>query len=773
VVAGLLFLPAALFSQQQNTSLRRTLRFSYVSGNVTVKLPGDAQGAPAQLNALIEEGSEVTTWGDSYATLKTENGSTIYLSELTSANITQLDQDADGSKLGVVTLEKGEAGFHFIPDSQGSYEVKIADVTLSPNGKAEFRTVFGDGTLQVRVSAGSVTLSAHSGSMTLGKGRFVEYHPSADAEVAASHARVVRLSYVSGTVTLDRPGSAVEEPATVNTPIQEGYNLSTSADSYAEVEFENGSTARLGEKSKLLFHQLALDANGNKLNGMTFEQGYATFHFMPEHNAALSTEQHGGNGATDFLPEFSDVYHVKMADATLTANGKCRFRTDLEPDRFRVEVFNGAVDVATPAKSSKVGEGRVLEHQFAGSALAFKAYGGIVRDDWDQWTDARDKQAQLAARDEPVHPVGPSYGWNELDTYGEWVQLRGGRFGWSPYAQAGWSPYTNGQWESYPGIGWTWVSAEPWGWLPYHCGEWDFDSIFGWYWMNPMFGCGLWQSALVNWYMGPGWIGWSPGRPKPVPPGGRPPGRPRPVPASGPGHSAREIVAVPTSVVQNRQLITPQMVKRVEPAAGRLIERPPFEPSPRLASATTSPAPGAALAATSKSTSSKATLASASRGGPGRGFASHHAAPSTILMGGDADKESMLLTIHNAHSSREPLRAAEGTTLGGRYAVYGSTGEFRGAASRGGGKRTGAGSRNGPLIGLGGSGAAVMPHGQGGSGSHGGGYSGGGSSGGGHSGGGGGSISSGGGSAAVSSGGGHSGGGGVGGASGGGGGGHH
>ena len=40
----------------------------------------------------------------------------------------------------------------------------------------------------------------------------------------------------------------------------------------------------LGELSKLLFHQLALDANGNKLNGMTFEQGYATFHFLPEHN---------------------------------------------------------------------------------------------------------------------------------------------------------------------------------------------------------------------------------------------------------------------------------------------------------------------------------------------------------------------------------------------------------------------------------------------------------------------------------------------------------
>ena len=47
----------------------------------------------------------------------------------------------------------------------------------------------------------------------------------------------------------------------------------------------------MGELSKLLFHQLALDANGNKLNGMTFEQGYATFHFLPEHNVPPSANR--------------------------------------------------------------------------------------------------------------------------------------------------------------------------------------------------------------------------------------------------------------------------------------------------------------------------------------------------------------------------------------------------------------------------------------------------------------------------------------------------
>jgi len=808
-VAGLIFLPAALFSQRQNPPQGRSVRLSSVSGKVTVNRPDAAKGVPAQLNTPIEEGFEVTTSGGGSATVKLENGSTIQLKELTKTTFTQLSTDADGNKLSVVTLERGFAGFYFIPERQALYAVKIADATLTPNGKAKFQSGFNDGKMQARVWAGSITVSAHSGSLTLEKGRYMEYEPSADEVVATSHARVVRLSYVSGTVMLKRPGSADTERAMVNVPIQEGFELSTSQGSYAEVEFENGSTARLGEHSKLLFHQLALDADGNKLNGMTFGQGYATFHFLPEHNLPPSASR---DGTLYLHSTYSDVYRVKIADATVTADGKCEFRTDLEQDRLRVEVFNGSVDFATSTLSSKLGEGKILEHESGGTELAFNTRKGIVKDTWDQWTEARDKQVQLTEKDEPVHPIGPRYGWSELDTYGEWIGLPGGRFGWSPYVQTGWSPYTYGQWGWYQGLGWTWISGEPWGWLPYHCGLWDFDPDFGWYWMDPMFGCGLWGPSLVNWYSGPGWIGWvptmvthppgtgGPGHPRPRPPGG---GHPQPVPVLG--RFPRGIVTVPTSVVQNRQLITPQTVNHIPLTVANMIERPPFEPAPRSTSAVDSPALSAGTTSKSNTATAAAPPALAPLSGPRPGFASHHAsAPSTILMGGDATKESALLAEHHLHSGREPLRAIEGATLGGRFPVRGSTGEFRGNAFGGGEKNGGASGRNGPGGGPtvsrqgGGSGAVVMSHGQGGGGSRAGGYSGGGvvgsSSGGGrsgggsvgsvsggvgsisggggaaHSGGGGGSVSSGGGGGgSVSSGGG--GGGSV--SSGGGGGGHH
>ena len=55
-----------------------------------------------------------------------------------------------------------------------------------------------------------------------------------------SHVRVVRLSFVEGTVTVRRPGSEEWASASVNTPIEEGFSIATGKKSFAEVQFENG-----------------------------------------------------------------------------------------------------------------------------------------------------------------------------------------------------------------------------------------------------------------------------------------------------------------------------------------------------------------------------------------------------------------------------------------------------------------------------------------------------------------------------------------------------
>jgi hypothetical protein len=389
--------------------------------------------------------------------------------------------------------------------------------------------------------------------------------------------------------------------------------------------------------------------------------------------------------------------------------------------------------------------------------LASNTEKGITKDDWDQWTEARDHQAQLTGKDESVHPVGPAYGWSDLNTYGEWVTLPGNRFGWSPYAPAGWSPYTFGMWNSYGGMGWTWISADPWGWVTDHCGMWDFDASFGWYWMNPMFGCGLWYPSLVDWFGGPGWYGWTPIQPRHP---RIPPGRPR-LPGGGPlnSHRSLQIVKVPASVIQKGQMVTAQVVTRGPATDANKIDQPPAEASPRTTSA------------------SNANAAMPGRPAPQEahsGFG-HATAPATVLMGGDLAMEGSLLAHHGLFgaAAHAPLRAALGRTLGGRYPVSGSAGEFRGSASTGGGwhgHSGGAGGHGGaPVISSrgGGSGVALASHGSSGGGASGGGgrgsasgggggFSGGGgvsASAGGHSGGG--SVSSGGGASAGGGGGGH------------------
>ena len=444
-----------------------------------------------------------------------------------------------------------------------------------------------------------------------------------------SHVRVVRLSYVSGTVGVKRPASTEWAKAQVNTPIQEGFEISTSAKSYAEVEFENGSTARLGEFSKVGFEQLAMDESGNKLNRLAFEQGYATFHLLPEHH---------------------DAYSVKIADATLTPNGKSEFRTDLDHGRVRVEVFSGSVELVSRSQTVKLTKDKVLEFSPDATEVALNEKQGIVKDTWDKWTSDRDTQAQLSISDQGVPVRGPLYGWSDLDAYGEWGLFPGFGYGWSPYVSAGWSPYSMGMWSWYSGMGYTWISSEPWGWLPYHYGTWDFSPGFGWFWMPG--GFGNWSPALVSWFSGPGWIGWAP---QGV--------------TSAAGQSI--VTTVPASVIQNGLTITPQIAGHEPVKAGTLITHLPFEPGA-----------GAMLSGARFSASAEALFA------PHAG-ARRTLAPSTMLMGGEAAREQSL------HGGFEPVRVRLGTTLGGTFAVRGALGEFRG---------------NTPAIG-GAGGPTLVPHG--------------------------------------------------------------
>lgn len=309
----------------------------------------------------------------------------------------------------------------------------------------------------------------------------------AGSQEGYSHVRVVRLSFVEGTVLVKRPGSSAWAKASVNTPIQQGFSVSTSTGSFAEVQFENGSTARLGQLSQLDFNELALNAKGAKINQMALAQGYATFHLTPQHG---------------------DIYTVKAADTTLTPHGKTEFRTDFTQGQLRVEVFDGSVEATSPTQSAKITKGKILETKTAPQEVAFNVSHGIQKDSWDNWVHERDQQADLALNEGAVGIRSNVYGWSDLDSYGEWAYFPGFGYGWSPFVPAGWAPFSAGQWSWYSGFGYTWISAEPWGWLPFHYGFWNYAPGFGYFWSPPT-SFNAWNPGIVSWYAGPGYVGWA------------------------------------------------------------------------------------------------------------------------------------------------------------------------------------------------------------------------------------------------------------------------
>lgn len=306
-----------------------------------------------------------------------------------------------------------------------------------------------------------------------------------------SHARIVRLSFVEGEVTVQRPDVQTWSEAPVNTPIEEGFRLSTGANSFAEVQFENGGTVRVGQLALLEFTKLGLAPDGSKINELQLRQGYATFHPL-------------ASGAGESL-------QVDTPYATLNAGAGDEFRVDLDQGVERIEVFQGEVEEQSSLGATTIRKDSVVVLQ-PGASQPVSTSQGITQDDWDQWVKSRDSQMEMGGpspEDYSDNGDESAYGWSDLMQYGYWSDVPGVGYGWAPnLVGADWAPYSMGQWCWYAGYGYTWIGAEPWGWLPYHYGGWEFVPGMGWMWFPNSLNS--WSPAGVTWYRGPGWVGWTP-----------------------------------------------------------------------------------------------------------------------------------------------------------------------------------------------------------------------------------------------------------------------
>ncbi|HEX4309945.1 MAG TPA: DUF6600 domain-containing protein [Acidobacteriaceae bacterium] len=327
-----------------------------------------------------------------------------------------------------------------------------------------------------------------------------------------SQVRAVRISDVEGQVQIFTGDQVTFDQAQPNMPAVEGMRFVTGDNGRLEVEFEDGSVARITPDSSVRLTQLRRNADGSTVTQMDALTGLSYYEL----------NNRGGQ------------YTVHFGSDTATPVQNAVFRVALDTAPSQLAVMHGSVHVDD-------GQGLSLDVHPSQTFQADPQQPGeftvaqvVAADSWDQWNSDRDESlarletSQTTARASSGEPNNPA--WNDLDYYGNWYSLPGYGQVWSPAGVgASWDPFGNGAWGYYQNTGYTWISGYPWGWLPYHCGAWDFVDGYGWVWIPGNCGYGFYGDGYYPystvWRVPKGYV-------LPLRPHGAPihhPGQPRPV----------------------------------------------------------------------------------------------------------------------------------------------------------------------------------------------------------------------------------------------------
>ena len=274
--------------------------------------------------------------------------------------------------------------------------------------------------------------------------------------LAGSQARIVRLSDVQGSVQIDKNTGLGFENAFLNLPVMQGAQLRTRSNGRVEIEFEDGSTMRLGPDTAVEFSTLSLSDAGQKVSEVNLSDGLAYVNWL---------------GSDGFTLNFS---HEKVA-----LNHPAHFRVETSSDLAKLAVFKGDVVVEGPGGKQTVSKKQMAEFDVSDQdqfTLA-KAIDEAPLDSWDR--ESIQYHEQYARNNSPVS----GYGASDLSYYGNYSSVPGYGTMWQPFfTGVGWDPFMDGAWSWYPGYGSMFVSAYPWGWMPYRYGNWMFIPGMGWMW---------------------------------------------------------------------------------------------------------------------------------------------------------------------------------------------------------------------------------------------------------------------------------------------------
>ena len=311
---------------------------------------------------------------------------------------------------------------------------------------------------------------------------WMRHEPKAEA---LSVPRAARVERVDGEVGLSRElATDANDEAnwlvlTPNTPLTTGDRVYAREDSRASLAFTGRNFATIDPDSALDVVSLS-----DQRTQLALREGSAIFdigELAPGELFEVATPY----GAVDFNEP--GLYQVGYND---------------DGSAF-VSVLSGLAQVVGLAGSGQISKGEMLTllgqtaAQVALSRLSPDYAGGLVDDyygyRYPDYYDGRYADYNAYLNDPYYYDPSNRYasyryvpdsvpGAYDLDYYGDWQNLNGYGYAWSPRVEQGWAPYQDGQWMMDDPYGLTWVSNEPWGYAPYHYGRWVSVND-RWYWV--------------------------------------------------------------------------------------------------------------------------------------------------------------------------------------------------------------------------------------------------------------------------------------------------
>ena len=283
---------------------------------------------------------------------------------------------------------------------------------------------------------------------------------------------VARLSLINGEVSVRRGDAGEWVAGVVNAPLLTDDRIGTGANSRTELQFDAGNVLRLGANAGL---QLT-DIEYGRIQ-LDLAHGVMTYRVLRNVNANIEID----TPSLSVRPSREGSVRISVNDAGET----------------EVTARGGDVEIFNPKGSQWLHNGQTMMARGASNDPEFQVVNSGAPDEWDRWSDSRDR---LIMQSVSARNVGPGvYGTEDMDAAGTWQNVPEYGNVWHPTAVAAdWAPYQAGRWVWDDWYGWTWVSYDPWGWAPYHYGRWFHNDRIGWCWYPGLLGVRhYWSPALV------------------------------------------------------------------------------------------------------------------------------------------------------------------------------------------------------------------------------------------------------------------------------------